>query len=358
MPKLDATIFSKSELTTDQKEHLAELQSTVKELITDDAEATQIKTAYEEYIETCFEYRQYESAEEGLKYIYERIETFELDDAATANLHRQFGVLAFSKKEIDNAKAEFEKAASLLEDSTDQDEALRAKLLADLGNIAAINEEFATAIDYYEAAIEINEENEIEAVTPYHNLGLVYLESQNLEEAADCFEAALEIYQEEKDLTQQEIVHLHLGAIYFAQNNLTDALRNYHYASELQEKDSEKYGKTYISMVSVLLKMGENKKAVEIYEQALPSLAAHSDIEIKSEHYFQIANLYNRYIEDFEKAIKYYKLSLEVAKTDEEHQEWRELMIDKLEDSIAVSEENLAKQNKKKSGLFGRLFKK
>lgn len=358
MPKLDAAIFTKVELSAEQEEHLAELKSSVDELIADEANLTQIKTAYDEYIEACFDYRRYEDAENGLNFIKEHSATFELNDAETADLHRHFGMLAFSKQEVETAKAEFEKGLAFLEDSTDEDETLRAKLLADLGNIAALEEDFSTAIELYEAAIEINEENEIDAATPFHNLGLVYLEAQNLDEAADCFEAALEIYQEEGDVAQQEIIHLQLGSIYFAQENLTDALRNYHYATELQEENSEKLGKTYVSMVSILLKMGENPKAVDIYEKALPMLVEHSDLEMKAEHYFQIANLYNRYIEDYEKAIQYYQLSLEVAKTDEEHIEWRDLMVAKLEDSIAVSQENLDKKNKKKSGLFGRLFKK
>lgn len=358
MPKLDAAIFSKVELSTEQGEHLAELKSNVNELIADEANLVQIKAAYEEYIEACFDYRQYEDAEEGLNFIHENSATFELTDAETAELHRRFGVVAFSKQEIEIAKAAFEKALTLLEDSTDEDEELRAKLLADLGNIAAINEDFIAAIEYYETAIEINEENEVDAATPLNNLGLIYLESQNYDEAADCFEAALEIYQEEKNLAQQEIMHLQLGAIYFAQENLTDALRNYHYATELQEENSEILGKTYVSMVSILLKMGENAKAVDIYEKALPMLAEHSDLEIQAEHYFQIANLYNRYIEDYDKAIQYYKASLEVAKTDDENPEWRDLMVAKLEDSIAVSQENLDKKNKKKTGLFGRLFGK
>ena len=360
MPKLDAAIFSKMELSAEQEEQLAELKSSVDELIADEANIAQIKTAYDEYIEACFDYRHYEDAETGLNFINEHSETFELSDAETADLRRHFGVVAFSKKETDTAKTEFEKALQFLEDSTDEDETLRAKLLADLGNLAALKEDFSTAIEHYEAAIEINEENEIDAATPFHNLGLVYLESQNLDEAVDCFEAALEIYQEENDVAQQENMHLLLGSVYFSQENLTDALRNYHYATELQAEKSEKLGKTYVSMVSILLKMGENQKAVEFYEKALPILIEHSDLELKAEHYFQIANLYNRYIEDYESAIKYYQHSLEIAATDEEHIEWRDLMVAKLEDSIAISQENLDKQNKKqsKSGLFKRLFKK
>jgi len=358
MPKLDAAIFTKKELSAEQEEHLADLKSSVNELIADDASLTQIKTAYDEYIEACFDYHQYEAAETGLNFINEHSATFELSDSETADLHRHFGVLAFSKKEIEKAKIAFEKGLTFLEDSTDEDEILRAKLFADLGNIAALEEDFLTAIELYEAAIEINEENEIDAATPFNNLGLVYLETQNLDEAADCFEAALEIYQEEEDLLQQEILHLQLGSIYFAQDNLTDALRNYHYATELQEENSEKLGKTYVSMVSILLKMGENQKAIEFYEKALPILAEHSDIELQAEHYFQIANLYNRYIEDYEKAIQYYQSALDVAKTDDENPEWRDLMIAKLEDSIAASQENMDKKNNKKSGLFGRLFKK
>ena len=358
MAKLEAAIFSKVELTDEQNNHLAELKSSVDELIADEVDLIQLKAAYELYIEACFDYRQYENAEQGLNFIYEHRETFELNDAQTADLYRHFGVLAFSKKEIENAKTEFENGLTLLEDSTDEDEELRAKLLADLGNVASVQEDFETAVKNYEAAIDINEENEIDAVVTYHNLGLIYLENQNLNDAADCFEAALEIYQEEENIAQQEIMHLQLGSIYFAQDNLTDALRNYHYATELQEENSEILGRTYVSMVSILLKMGENTKAVDIYEKALPMLIAHSDLEVKAEHYFQIANLYNRYIEDYKSAVKYYQKSMEIAATDNENPEWRDLMIAKLEDSIAVSQENLNKKNKKKSGLFGRLFGK
>ena len=160
------------------------------------------------------------------------------------------------------------------------------------------------------------------------------------------------------NLTQQEAMHLQLGAIYLAQDNLNNALKNYHYASELQEEDSENLGKIYLTMVNILLKMGENQKAVHIYEKALPILETFSDLDIKAEHHFQIANLYRNYLADDDKAISYYQSALEMAKTEEEHTEWRDLMIAKIEDSIAICQENMQQKTKKKSGLFGRLFKK
>lgn len=358
MPKLDAAIFNKVELSADQKEHLEELKSSVNELIADEADVFQIKSAYDDYIEACFDYHQYEDAESGLNFIHDNSETFELSDAETADLLRHFGVLAFSKKEIDTAQQKFEKALALLEDNTEDNEELQAKLMTDLGNVESVNENFETAIDYYESAIELNEANEIDAATPFHNLGIVYLETHNVEEAVECFESALEIYQEQDNLTQQEAMHLQLGAIYLAQDNLNNALKNYHYASELQEEDSENLGKIYLTMVNILLKMGENQKAVNIYEKALPILETFSDLDIKAEHHFQIANLYRNYLADDDKAISYYQSALEMAKTEEEHTEWRDLMIAKIEDSIAICQENMQQKTKKKSGLFGRLFKK
>ena len=358
MPKLDAAIFNKVELSAVQKEHLEELKSSVDELIVDEGDLFQLKTAYDEYIEACFDYHQYEDAAAGLEFINENSETFELSDAVTAVLLRQFGMVAFSKKDIDTAEAKFQKSLALLDDNPTDNEELLAKLLTDLGNVKAINEETEAAIEYYETAIEMNEANELDVATPFHNLGLIFLEMQNHEEATECFESALEIYQLDNNLPQQESMHLQLGTIYFAQDNLNDALRNFHYATELQEENSEQKGKTLLSMVNVLLKMGENAKAVQIYEQALPILQNFSDLDFKAEHYFQIANLYRNYLEDNKTAIRHYQTALEIAKTEEEHTEWRDLMIAKIEDSIAICQENIQQNHKKKSGLFGRLFKK
>lgn len=357
MPKIEAAIFSATEITETQAISLNELEQQVQTLIDNDAETSEIITAYHEFIEACFDLHQYERTVKALDYLKENQQ--DASDADKGLSHRRFGILAFSRKEFDVANSEFEQGLTLAQEAENVE--LEGKILSDLGNVAAIKEDFEAAIEFYEAAIEINEDNEIDAATPFHNLALVYLEVQDLGEAAECFESALDIFTEEGNVEQQEALRLQLGAVYFANNELKEALVNYHYATELQEENSEKLGKTYVSMTSVLLKMNQHQKAAEYYEKALPILIQHGDIELHSEHYFQIANLYNQYLDNFEKAIHYYGKSLEVAKTDTENDEWRELMIAKLEDSIEFNKEALAKQNKKqskKSGFFGRLFGK
>lgn len=357
MPKIDAAIFKDVAITPEQETELTDLSQAVQTLVDNEAETSEIKAAYEEFIEACFDLRQYERTEDSLNYLKES--QADLTDSEQGVLHRRFGVLAYSRKDMEVANDDFEKGLELAKAAEDSE--LEAKLLCDLGNIAAINEEYDEATELYESAIELNEENELDVATPFFNLGLIYLQNQNLGEAADCFEAALEIFTEEEDEQQKEEVHLQLGSIYFAQGDLNEALLNYHYATGLQEENSERLGKTYVSMVSILLKMGQNEKAIEYYEKALPILIQSDDIEIKSEHYFQIGNLYSRYMEDFGKAIECYENSLAIAKTDTENEEWRDLMVAKLEDSIQLNSEHLSKANKKqskKSGFFGRLFGK
>ncbi|MFT6148288.1 MAG: tetratricopeptide (TPR) repeat protein [Saprospiraceae bacterium] len=357
MSKTEATILEAENLTAEQTEQINDLQESVQHLIEKEVEAEKIQAAYDELITVCFDLRQYDTAMDGLNYIREHSSELDLNDTQTAALHRRFGVAAFAKEEFDEAKIEFDKGIALA--ANDIDIELEGKLLCDLGNIAAVKEEFSEAIELYEAAIEKNEAHEIQQTAPYINLGLIYLKVQNISEAAECFEAALEIFDEEEELDRQEILHLQLGRIYDALNNDKDALLNYHYASELQEEGSEILGETYVLMAGVLLGMAENGKAIEYYEKALPIVLEHGDIELKAEHYFQLANLYSRYDEDYETAIQYFENALEIAKTDEENEEWRNLMVAKLEDSIEVNQENLSKFSKrksKKSGLFGRLF--
>lgn len=359
MSKIETAIFSPVTLTATQIERLEELAKAVEQLIENEADKSEIRTAYDAFIEACFDLRQYENAIEGLNYLKANSSELDLSDAETADLYRKFGLVAFSKNEMEEAKTLFEKALNLVADEVDV--VLEAKLLCDLGNLAAANEAFEEAAELYDAAIEFAEEHEIATATPFINAGLVYLQMGSLGDAIEYFEIALEHYEDDEELEKQEMLHLQLGSLYHAQNNFKEALLNYHYASELQEEDSEVLGKTYVIMANILTAMAEHNKSIEYYEKALPIFMEHGDIELKSEHCFQLANLYGQYKEDYATSLEYYKKALEIAKTDTENEDWRDLMVAKLEDSIEIAKENLAataNKKNKKSGFFGKLFGK
>ncbi len=359
MPKIEATIFKALDLTAEQQELLANLEGGIQELITDGADLHVLKTAYDEYIVACFEYQQYENAEAALNFISDNSTELDLSDADTADLYHRFGVLAFTKKDFETAKNQFEKALELIGD--DEPFELKGKVLCDLGNVAAVNEAFEEATALYEAAIEVNEEHEIESVKPFFNLGLVYFEQGDEGTSIEYFETALEMLEEDEELELQEFAHLQLGAIYYSQNNLKKSLLNYHYASELQDEEAENAGKTYVAMVAILLQMGENAKAIEFYEKALPNLMANGTLETSAEHYFQLANLYTEHQQAYQQAIDYYQKSLDLVNQDEQNDEWRNLMVAKLEDSIESNKELLNKadlKKSKKSSFFGRLLGK
>ncbi len=279
-----------------------------------------------------------------------------LSEEDTATLHRRFGILSFTNKEFEAAKTEFNKGLSLVKDGVDVE--LEAKLLGDLANIAAMQEDYNTAIELNEAAIEKNEANKIDSAIPYHNLGIMYMEVQNYDEAVDCFESALEIFGEEEDLDKQLFLHLQLGELYSARQDWKTALLNFHYASEIQEENSEALSKTYLYIVTILIKMNEHDKAIEYYEKAMPIILEKGDIEYRSDNYFQLANLHVQFKDEFTTAIEYYENALAIAKTDDnpENQEWKELMIAKIEDSLSETREKQAvvdKKKSKKSGFFG-----
>ncbi len=355
MSKIDATVFTPPELTEEQKESLQDLQGKVTNAI-EQEDVNLIHKSYEELIDLAFDLRQYPVAVEGLEYIKNKVAELNLSNEETAVLHRRLGVLAFTNKDYEVAKDEFGKGLDLSKDGADVE--LEAKLLSDLANVAAIQEDFETAIELNEAAIEKNEENEIDSAVPYYNLGLMYMEVQNFDEAVDCFESALEIFGEDEELDKQEFLHLQLAQLYTARQEWKTALLNYHYASELQEEDSEELSKTYLYVIAVLLKMNEYDKAIEYYHKAIPIIEIHGDIEYQSDNYFQLANLYVKFKDDFPNAIECYEKAYEIAKTDDnpENQEWKDLMLAKIEDSLEETRENQAAMDKKKSkkkGFFG-----
>jgi len=153
----------------------------------------------------------------------------------------------------------------------------------------------------YDDALEIffdalNEENTSE--TNYY-IGYTYLLKKNYEDALHYFNTATDLNSENSDAWLQK------GIVKFFQNNYQDAINDLFFCTELKPEDSPAY--YYLALCYE--KQGKNEVALQSAETAVQYDSLSSD------SWFKAASLAYS-IEDYPKAIKYYKHVLNLIPED------------------------------------------
>ncbi|CAB4025405.1 Nephrocystin-3, partial [Paramuricea clavata] len=118
----------------------------------------------------------------------------------------------------------------------------RASTFNELGISYTKMGELDKAKDYYQRALEIQEEqlgsNHVDVAASYNNIGAVYSKKGNLDQAKDYYQRGLEIKEKQLGPNHVDLAvfHNNIGGVYSDKGDLDQAKDYYHRALEIQEK--------------------------------------------------------------------------------------------------------------------------
>ncbi|HST78349.1 MAG TPA: tetratricopeptide repeat protein, partial [Verrucomicrobiae bacterium] len=159
----------------------------------------------------------------------------------------------------------------------------------------------AEAIAQFEHVISLTPDN----VAPYLNEGATYIESGELNKAADALTKAIKI-------SPNYAVYANLGQIYYREGQYDKAAENTEEALKLNDKDY----RLWVNLASAYRQINKNPEALNAYGRALSLLepAAH-DRPQDSEVQAQLGELY-AYLQHREKAIPRIEAALAISPED------------------------------------------
>ena len=224
----------------------------------------------------------------------------------------------------------FEKAEEvfkmLIESTSDNDLREIAQLQCHLGHVKYLQGDAATALIYYETALEIRERillpTDLDLAKTYSSMGTIYSSIGNYSNSLLYHEKALQI--REKTLTYNDPdlgkTYSNMGAINYRMGNYSNALQYYEKALEIRQKSlpptHPDLANTYNNIAALQRSLRNYSGALSSYEKALnieqKSLPpTHADLATT---YNNIAVLYMS-MEDYSGALTYLERTLKIQQS-------------------------------------------
>jgi tetratricopeptide (TPR) repeat protein len=191
----------------------------------------------------------------------------------------------------------------------------KAKILGELGVIFYYSGELEKALEYYEKALELEEELEIKEgiASILGNIGIVYSTRGELDKALEYYRKVLKLYEELGIKEGMAIAIGNIGTIYQIKGELDKALEYYEKALKLHEELGRKreMGANLGNIGVVHGIKGELDKALEYHEKALK---LHEELGGKKGMAIALVNIgiVYRIKGEFDKASEYYEKALEL----------------------------------------------
>lgn len=234
-----------------------------------------------------------------------------------AALHYEIGQVLEQQGLLDQARIYYQQALAQTDEAS-----LQLNLYEGLAHIAEAEHEPAVAIDAYNSALELAEDNSLEAARLYQQQGELFLRGQASEEAMTAFRYALEAYRSHEDEQGQAQSLRRLAHMEERKGNLDQSVAYYSQAIELLEREG---GPEPLALAGAYQQVGAIRQNQQRYAEALSS---------------------------FEHALPYARETGD------------EFLVAALEDSIETMTEEVKRRGskssgeKKRRGLFGRMGRK
>jgi len=253
---------------------------------------------------------------EALDYYTQSLEVFKIigDNSGIANLYSNIGVVYYDRGDDAKALENYLQSLKFSELAGD-----KFRILIALNNVGGVyNIKPATydkALEYYLKALSISEElgKMEESGTICVNIGTIYFEKDNDEQALFYFNKSLKAYGDSEGSLN---AYNGLGKIYRKEENYELALQNHQKALALAEKLNNKISivQSLMGLANVYVKKGDYPTALQYFRKAeLPALEIHANHEIK-DLYQEMALAYSK-TKDYSNAFKYQTLFSSIKDT-------------------------------------------
>ena len=253
---------------------------------------------------------------EALDYYTQSLEVFKKigDNSGIANLYSNIGVVYYDRGDDAKALENYLQSLKFSELAGD-----KFRILIALNNVGGVyNIKPATydkALEYYLKALSISEElgKMEESGTICVNIGTIYFEKDNDEQALFYFNKSLKAYGDSEGSLN---AYNGLGKIYRKEENYELALQNHQKALALAEKLNNKISivQSLMGLANVYVKKGDYPTALQYFRKAeLPAMEIHANHEIK-DLYQEMALAYSK-TKDYSNAFKYQTLFSSIKDT-------------------------------------------
>ena len=194
-----------------------------------------------------------------------------------------------------------------------------------IGMVYEDQQQWQQALDAYQHALELKEQHgqQHQLGSTHHQIGMVYQEQQQWQQALDAYQHALELKEQHGQQHEMGSTHHQIGIVHQYQQQWQQALDAYQRALELQEQHGQqhKMGGTHHQIGTVYEEQQQWQQALEAYQRALELQEQHGQQHESGDTYHQIGMAYQEQ-QQWQQALDAYQRALEL---DEQHGQQHQL---------------------------------
>ena len=209
---------------------------------------------------------------------------------SSANLGRYY----IKQNNLDSAKVSYSRARDYFRDTDSLFSYTRNTMR--LGNINLAQNNHIEALKLYQECLTISKENEFKTLIPhlYNNIGLVYEQIEDFEDAKDNFKNAYNLFIENNDEANSVYPLYNIALIESTIGNDEDAINGYLNLTSyhLKTENWVSLASVYNSISEIYLKNEDYKRAQEYLDMALNAMEDKSDSFNSGPSSFYIADIY------------------------------------------------------------------
>ena len=171
---------------------------------------------------------------------------------------------------------------------------------------------YPRALQDYQAVLDDPSARAHHGIT-YHNIGIVYQEQQQWQQALDAYQRALELKEQHGQQHQLGVTYHQIGMVYEDQQQWQQALDAYQRALELQEQHGQQHqlGVTYHQIGIVYQEQRQWQQALEAYQRSLELYEQHGQQHEAGDTHHQIGMVYQEQ-RQWQPALAAYQRALEL----------------------------------------------
>ena len=184
-----------------------------------------------------------------------------------------------------------------------------------IGRVYQEQRQWQQALDAYQRALELQEQHgqQHQLGSTHHQIGMVYQEQRQWQQALDAYQRALELKEQHGQQHEAGDTHHQIGIVYQQQQQWQQALEAYQRALELKEQHGQQHqlGSTYHQIGRVYQEQRQWQQALDAYQRALEFKKAHGQQHEMSSTYHQIGMVYQEQ-QQWQQALAAYQRALEL----------------------------------------------